>query len=260
MMAGFVNWFRCPSCQSGQLHDDPMGRSPIITCVSCHKRYCFHHQELWHETMTCDEYDQFLLDPDNFRSEFETENERAERVQEVEQRRRREMEASDRRYAESLVREENHRRDFQAWCARDDGVAWEEAERGHAKSKSATRDERERVEAERKAAQKKNQFAQDKAKAIEEVKRKKAEKLASEATIQKTTKRCPGFLCGRPIERNEGCAHMTGLLCGHEFCYECLADHQAILKSGNTKHKRGCMYHPDNLPGIDEEEWDDSYM
>ncbi|KAK3385332.1 hypothetical protein B0H63DRAFT_449394 [Podospora didyma] len=56
-------WFSCPGlgreCGSGQIHDG--GEAGPI-----------------HETMSCDEYDRFQEDPDNFRSTFEVANEAAE--------------------------------------------------------------------------------------------------------------------------------------------------------------------------------------
>lgn len=36
------------------------------------------------------------------------------------------------------------------------------------------------------------------------------------------TKGCPG--CNRPIQKNQGCMHMTCSQCKHEFCWMCLAD------------------------------------
>ena len=38
---------------------------------------------------------------------------------------------------------------------------------------------------------------------------KQKEEEASVSTIQRTTKRCPGRNCGAPIEKNDGCDHMT---------------------------------------------------
>lgn len=91
---------------------------------------------------------------------------------------------------------------------------------------------------------------------------KRAEEVATEQTKQRTTKTCPK--CASPIEKNDGCDHMTCELikhpqtsladswttgrrkgCGHEFCWLCLASYDAIRKGGNAKHERSCNYYRD---------------
>jgi len=180
------DWFSCPgaSCGSGQMHDAADG-APIVTCVGCRRKYCFRHHMPWHETMSCDEYDRFLADPDNFRSTFEIENERVDREREAEERRRREMEAADSQFARSLVEEEEALIEAEATARREE----------------AARAEAERVEAERRAAQERAAAAA-RAKMAEDAKRRAKENAASEAVVKQTTKKCPG--CGWPIEKNDG--------------------------------------------------------
>ncbi|KAK0613322.1 hypothetical protein B0T14DRAFT_397261, partial [Immersiella caudata] len=57
-------------CGDGQIHEgDP--DQPIVLCRSCDRRSCFQHTAKWHEDMTCDEYDAFLKDPENYLSTWE---------------------------------------------------------------------------------------------------------------------------------------------------------------------------------------------
>lgn len=180
------DWFRCPGagCGSGQMHDAADG-APIVTCVGCRRKYCFRHHMPWHETMSCDEFDRFLADPENFRSAFEVENERVDREREAEERRRREMEAADSRFALSLVEEEKALIEAEAMARREE----------------AARAEAERVETEHRAAQERAAAAA-RAQMAEEAKRRAKENAASEAVVKQTTKNCPG--CGWPIEKNDG--------------------------------------------------------
>jgi cobalamin-dependent methionine synthase I len=120
--------------------------------------------------MTCEEYDRFLQDPDNFRSWVDMENEEAERAL------RAQLEA-DRALAQSLLEEEQRA----------------EAERVAAIERTA-RDEREKRE--REAREKEQKRLKELAK------RRKAEEEASMKTVSKTTKPCPG--CKAPIEKNQG--------------------------------------------------------
>ncbi|CEL59289.1 hypothetical protein RSOLAG1IB_03222 [Rhizoctonia solani AG-1 IB] len=72
------------------------------------------------------------------------------------------------------------------------------------------------------------------------------ENQASEAYISIHAKQCPNTTCGRRIEKNDGCDHMTCRRpagCGHEFCWVCLADYQTILREGNHRHTPTCRYY-----------------
>ncbi|KAK5652952.1 hypothetical protein OQA88_9431 [Cercophora sp. LCS_1] len=180
------DWFSCPGagCSSAQIHDATDGAAPIVTCIGCRRKYCFRHCVPWHDTMSCDEYDRFLADPENFRSTFELENERVEQEREAQERLRQEMEAADRRLAQSLV-EEQARAEAEAQARREE----------------AARAEAARRRAEERAAQQRAEAA-ERARAAEDAKRKARENAASEDTVKRTTKNCPG--CGGPIEKNQG--------------------------------------------------------
>ncbi|KAM5351868.1 hypothetical protein ACJ41O_004591 [Fusarium nematophilum] len=98
-MSEAENFIWCTSgCGSGQIHDSG-AEQPIVTCLHCNHRSCFHHNVAWHETLSCDEYDQLLADPDNFRSHLELENEKWSEAQQAQ------LEA-DRAMAQGLLAEE----------------------------------------------------------------------------------------------------------------------------------------------------------
>ncbi|RMJ14928.1 hypothetical protein CDV36_005386 [Fusarium kuroshium] len=203
-MSEAENFIWCTSgCGSGQIHDSG-SEQPIVTCLHCGHRSCFHHNVAWHQTLSCDEYDQLLADPENFRSNLEIENEKWSEAQ------RAQLEA-DRAMAQGLLAED-------------------QAER---------RRQEERERKEREQAQKAAKLARQIAA------RRKREEEQSRATVNQTTKPCPG--CGWAIEKNKGCSHMTCIKCKHEFCFECGANHREIMKNDNSVHKRTCRYHPDNL-------------
>ena len=151
-----------------------------MRCVRCGYKFCFRHQVGWHEQLSCDEYDAFLADPENFRSRLEIENEEAEQQQAAERSARRRQEEADRAYAQSLL----------------DADQQEEARRERAERERREEAERQKAEAERaarhlKAEQMRKVAAQ-----------RKTEESLSQKTIRKTTKKCPG--CSWPIEKNSG--------------------------------------------------------
>ena len=178
------DWFSCPGCPSGQIHDAADG-APIVTCGNCNHKYCFRHRTAWHETMSCDEYDRFLEDPISFRSAFELENERVERESEAKKRRRRKREDADFRFAQNLLEDEEARFEAERRARRD----------------RAAREETERLKAERRTEMKKAEAAA-RAKVAKEVARRAKENASSEATVRRTTKDCPK--CRSPIEKNDG--------------------------------------------------------
>ncbi|CUA70408.1 putative E3 ubiquitin-protein ligase rbrA [Rhizoctonia solani] len=72
------------------------------------------------------------------------------------------------------------------------------------------------------------------------------ESKKSETWIKSHTKQCPGEGCGRPIQKNDGCDHMTCRKpagCGQEFCWVCLAPYGPIREKGNKEHKSSCRYY-----------------
>ena len=126
--------------------------------------------------MTCVEYDSFLADPDNFTSSVDKSNAEIEAAA-----------ALQRMEDEKVAREVSHTQRL------------EEQRR----QRAAHRVEKERERETQKEEAKKKRILWDR----EETKRKVKEEKASLKIVEKTTKRCPG--CQWPIEKNEGCAHMT---------------------------------------------------
>jgi len=58
------------------------------------------------------------------------------------------------------------------------------------------------------------------------------ELTASMAAIAAISSPCPG--CFSPVEKNEGCDHMTCLKCKKEFCWKCLAFFEKTAQRGLT--------------------------
>jgi hypothetical protein len=58
-------WCPAPGCESGQIHNEG-AVAPVLTCVACNARSCFTHQRLWHDGLTCDDFDRGVVaNPDD---------------------------------------------------------------------------------------------------------------------------------------------------------------------------------------------------
>lgn len=70
---------------------------------------------------------------------------------------------------------------------------------------------------------------------------RKVNSIRTNNWIQNNTKPCPR--CQSNIEKNGGCHHMTCSRCKHQFCWECLADYNKILKQGLHQHRTTCSHY-----------------
>jgi hypothetical protein len=173
------NFVWCQNCSFGQLHSSGLSQ-PIVRCLSCNFRSCFRHSVPWHDRLTCEEYDAMLQDPDGFQSAIDRDDEAAaiaaKKQEERDEQIAREFDRENRRKEEDRQRQRHE----------------EEVRRARAEQEKEK--ERRKKEQERKERN-------------ELLKRRQKEDTLSLATVKKTTKPCPG--CQWPIEKNEGCSHMT---------------------------------------------------
>ncbi|OBT67818.1 hypothetical protein VE03_02421 [Pseudogymnoascus sp. 23342-1-I1] len=182
------NFVWCRGCDFGQQHEGG-ALQPIIRCLNCGSRSCFVHQAAWHERLTCEEYDEMLRDPDGFQSSRSREDEAIDLAREMQD-----------QEAERLARQTS---------LRDKQAEQNRQRQRHADARRRAKAEQEAEKARRQLEQQraKKQLEQERARIKAELKRKVEEEKLSLAKIQKTTKQCPK--CHRPIEKNEGCDHMT---------------------------------------------------
>ncbi|KAH8804543.1 hypothetical protein F5884DRAFT_754151 [Xylogone sp. PMI_703] len=169
----------CTKCSFGQLHASG-NKQPLMRCLQCGHRSCFRHSVPWHERLTCEQYESLLKDPENFNIGADVEDPSLEKLMKAQE------ENNDQLLAEELARQKQVHA----------------VERQRAKRKQQEEAERKREELE-----KKKKLENDRKKMIEDIKRRQKEDELSLQTVQATTKQCPN--CQWPIEKNDGCAHMT---------------------------------------------------
>ncbi|KAK5994382.1 E3 ubiquitin-protein ligase RNF19A-like protein [Cladobotryum mycophilum] len=64
-------------CGSGQLHDGGTDQ-PIVRCNSCNHLSCFQHKVSWHTGLTCEDYDEINISPEEYEARTKRENEENE--------------------------------------------------------------------------------------------------------------------------------------------------------------------------------------
>ncbi|KAI2469104.1 hypothetical protein F4781DRAFT_431782 [Annulohypoxylon bovei var. microspora] len=175
------NFVWCPlGCGSGLIHYAG-NENPIAYCPKDRRQFCFRHRVPWHSDYTCDEYDAFLNDPQNFRSRAQIQIEDYRTQEFNRQKSRRAYEEAEARFAQSLLREEE--------------AAAEARRRAH----------QLRIEQERREAEERARLAEEQRKAREEALRRarlRDEETRTSRTIQRLTKPCPG--CKVPIKKEGG--------------------------------------------------------
>lgn len=61
-------WCPAPGCGHGQQHK--LTASPFVNCGKCKAKICFNHQILWHEGLTCQQYDDTKTLDENARKDL----------------------------------------------------------------------------------------------------------------------------------------------------------------------------------------------
>ncbi|KAL4745677.1 hypothetical protein BDW72DRAFT_186260 [Aspergillus terricola var. indicus] len=218
------NFIWCLECDFGQLHE-PGAEQPLVVCFNCSAESCFKHAIKWHDGFSCEEYDAVLWDPDSYKAIKEKNGgsirpnveylskKNMQRAKKKEQKRQNKLHEAQKMAARKRQEEEAAR-------------VREKKALEQAQAEAAQRQEEEEEEPETTKEEVKDDFKEK----IEMLKRRMREVELSMKKVEETTKRCPG--CQWPIEKNDGCDHMTCIKCRAEFCWICLG--------GWSSHTRRC--------------------
>ncbi|KAL4806762.1 hypothetical protein BDV18DRAFT_138163 [Aspergillus unguis] len=212
------NFIWCLECDFGQLHE-PGADQPLVRCLNCSAESCFKHAIKWHDGFTCDEYDAVLWDPDSYKAIREKGGGNSQRVARM----------SKKEIARAAKNERSRQQKLHE-------ALKEAAKKKQKEEARRLRDEKEihTIQAEAQAAVQEEDVGIDESyhedvkddfkEKIEQLKKRMREVELSMQKVEQTTKRCPG--CQWPIEKNDGCDHMTCIKCRREFCWICLGDWQ----------------------------------
>ncbi|RYO80508.1 hypothetical protein DL766_003692 [Monosporascus sp. MC13-8B] len=152
----------------------------------------------WHDEYTCDEYDGFLTDPLNFRSQAQLAGEAAEARDRAMDDLQRQIEDSERQFNYEILASRQRTEALRlSELARIEGERQEALERARREEAQRQAEEKRKVEARKKAEEEATQVA------------------FTNRTFSNPVKPCPK--CKRPIEKRGGCNHMHCPLCNINF-------------------------------------------
>ena len=190
-MSASPNFVWCLECPSGQHHEDG-NNQPIVQCQACHARSCFTHRVPWHENFTCGQYDKLAAKTENFMIQGKAESNnwrtRLFRLFQLHP-----LISFSPRTTHSLPSSNFSK----STPDLNISVATRQAEADAKRLHDAA------------AQQKKLKDA---------ILKRQRQEEASLKTIRHLCKVCPGPGCNWPIEKKDGCSHMT---CKISFHFRC---------------------------------------
>ncbi|KAI9049723.1 hypothetical protein LZ554_005875 [Drepanopeziza brunnea f. sp. 'monogermtubi'] len=77
-----------------------------------------------------------------------------------------------------------------------------------------------------------------------QIERLEADEATAKLLSQQDSRICPS--CNQGVTRTKGCDHLQ-CRCGQQWCFECLAAWENILRLGPTAHARTCPNHPERV-------------